>query len=259
MSASTAELRAAVAQAHDLFGRHPELPFPLGVCLACCVSPEIEQQLRQWKLPALTAHHLYEYNTSAKPPTQSVAELGHFLPRMLELIAAGQDIHHSTELFLVRLGNCPPGSWRDDERAVLDRFASALFEVVLRGDALTDGARHWPEDPLTTLLMFDIGGLAIEPLLARWQRSEHVMATIWFVETTYWNFWQDEIYSNAFATDRLAFQQCVRTWLHDPACRRILAEKLTEPEFQRAAATHVADGRMPFPLMVEAVFDHLTR
>jgi hypothetical protein len=257
VSSATAELRAAVARASDVFGRHPAPPYPLDVCLACCVSPEIEQQLRQWTLRALTAHHLYEYNTSAKPPTQSVAALGHFLPRMLELIAAGEDIHHSTELFLVRLGNCPADCWRDDERATLDRFASALFEVVLRGDRLIDGTRRWGEDPLATLLMFDIGGVAIEPLLERWQRCEHLNATIWFVETVYRAFLPDEVYSNAFASDRPAFQQRLRDWLRDASCRRAFADRLTAPEFQRIAATHEADGWTPFPLMVDAVFDYV--
>jgi len=255
--APTAELRAAVAQAYDVFARFPEPRFPLGVCLACCVSPEIERELRQWKLPALTAHHLYEYNASAKPMQQSVAELGHLLPRMLDLIAAGEEVHHSTELFLSRLGNCPVGSWRVDEQAVLDRFAAALFEVALRGEPLTDGARHWPEDPLATLLMFDVAGLSIDPLLARWQQCEQVAAATWFVESAYWNFCEDETYSNPFATDRPAFQRRLRDWLRDPACRRDFAAKLLAPAFQDVAQTHVADGRMPFLLMVDAVFDYL--
>lgn len=257
LAASTIELRAALAQVRHVFDRYPEPPFPLGVCMACCVSPQIERELREWTPSALSAHHLYEYNTSAKPPVQSVAELGHFLPRMLELLALGEEVHHSTELFLVRLGHCAEDAWRDDERAALARFASALFDVVLRGDALADGFRHWPEDPLVTLLMFDIGGLAIEPLLAQWQRCPHPNATIWLVETTYWHFWQDEMYTNSFATDRPAFQHRLRSWLRDPGCRRGFVEKLTTPEFQRLAATHVADGRMPFLLMVDAVFDHL--
>lgn len=256
-SSATAELRAAVAQAYDVFSGFPEPPFPLGVCMACCVSPDIERELREWTLQALTAHHFREYNCSAKPREQSVAELGHFLPRMLELIADGQEIHHSTELFLSRLGNCTPDSWRADERAVLDRFAVALFDVVLRRECLTDGERHWPEDPLVTLLMFDIGGLDIAPLLSSWQRCEHLMATTWMVETIYWDFCPNEVYSNAFATDRPAFQRRLHEWLRDPGCRDAFAAKLVAPDFQRFAATYVADGRMPFTLMVDGVFDYL--
>jgi hypothetical protein len=256
---ATTELRAAAAQAKDVFSRHPAPPFPLGVCLACCMTPEIERELREWKPSALTAHHLYEYNTSAKPPSQSVPELGHFLPRMFELMVAGRDIHHSTELFLVRLGNCPADSWRADERAAIERFSIALFDVVLRGATLPDTAHPWTEDPLATLLMFDIGGVAIEPLLVAWLRCEHPASTIQYVESTYWHFWEDETYSNPFATDRPSFQRRLRDWLLDPECRRVFAAKLLHPDFQEAARMHVADGRVPFPLVIEAVFDHLTR
>ena len=257
--AATAELLHAAAHAGDVFRRYPTPPFPLGVCLACCVSPKIEKQLREWKPSMLTPYHLYEYNTSAKPLRQSVPELGHFLPRMFELMVAGHDIHHSTELFLVRLGNCPADTWRADERAAIDRFAIALFEVALRGATLPNAAHPWPEDPLSTLLMFDIGGVAIEPLLAAWLRCEHPMSTIQYVESTYWHFWEDEMYSGAFAADRPAFRALLRDWLLDPESRRAFATKLLRPDFQEAARKHVPDGRMPFPLMIEAVFDHLTR
>ena len=256
---ATTELRAAVARAKDVFSRYPAPSFPLDVCLACCVSPDIEKQLREWKLSVLTAHHFYEYNSSAKSPSQSVAELGHFLPRMFELMVAGQDIHHSTELFLVRLGNCPADSWRADERAAIDRFASALFDVALRGAQLPDAAHPWTEDPLATLTMFDIGGVAIEPLLAAWLRCEHPMSTIQYVESTYWDFWGDEMYGGAFAADRPAFRARLRDWLLDPECQRAFAAKLLRPDFQELARVHVADGRVPFPLVTEAVFDHLTR
>src|SRR5476651_2034056 len=113
-------LSAAVAEAYRAFARHVAPAFPLDVCLACCCPVDVEQQLRQWPLARLTTGHFYEYNCSAKSEVQPAPEIGHLLPRMLELLAEGGEIHHSVELALDRLGRCPPQSWNESERAALD-------------------------------------------------------------------------------------------------------------------------------------------
>src|SRR5689334_22591272 len=82
-------------------------PSPLDVCLNCCVSEKVERELREWPLAEITARHLYDYNTSAKGLVQPVKEVKHLLPRMLELLSEGEQIHHSIELSLDRLGLCP--------------------------------------------------------------------------------------------------------------------------------------------------------
>ena len=135
-------LRAIVAKAHRTFRHHAAPPFPLDVCLNCCVSEQTEKRLRQWPLDQLTDRYFYEYNTSAKSDIQPVAEIGHLLPRMLELLAEGTEIHHSIELSLDRLGRCPKGSWNEGEQEVLDRFASAYFDCVLRDGPLEIGRAH---------------------------------------------------------------------------------------------------------------------
>ncbi len=247
-------LRSAVDDAYRAFRRFGAPAFPLDVCLACCVSVEVEQQLRERPLQQLTTRQLHDYNDSAKQRIQNPREVGYFVPRMLELLAEGAEIHHSMEISLDRVGRCPADSWSGEQRAVLDRFAQAYFAAVLR-----DGARRWPDDPLSILLMFDIGGLAIAPLLARWQACEDPQAILRFVESTYWQFWPDENYTNGFASDRPVFRERLREWMLDPACRRVFADRLLSPEFQRLAASHESGTRTPFPLMVDAVFDHLTR
>lgn len=251
-------LREAVARTYASFAHHRVAPLGLGVC-PCCVSEQVATELRDWALPRLEARHFYEYNTSAKPVTQSVSEIGHFLPRMLELVATGEDIHHSTELSLVRLGHCPADSWCEDERAALDSFALALFDSVLRGAALLDGAAPWGDDPLATLLMFDIGGVDVDPLLEHWRRCDDPFAAIRFVEATYWNFWPDENYDNSFAKDRAMFRRRLKAWVLESGCRRQFADRLVSPEFQCIAASRDSGVHVPFPLMVDAVFDHLTR
>jgi len=256
---SRSALHAAVAEVYRAFARHTEPPRPLDVCLACCVSVEIEQQLRHWPLKRLPAGHFYEYNTSAKSEVQASQEVGYFLPRMLELLAEGAEIHHSIELSLDRLGRCPQGSWTQEEQVVVDRFAIAYFDVILRGSPLDRGCRRWLDDPLSVLLMFDIGELVIEPLLEFWLQCEHPYATLQFVQTTYWNFWEHCEYSNAFASDRPEFRRKIRGWLLDPEHRQRFATKLASPEFLALAEVQHPVGHTSFSTMVEGVFEQLVQ
>ena len=117
---------------------------------------------------------------------------------MLALLADGEEVHHSLEIALDRLGRCPADSWNADERAALDRFALAYFDAVLYGPL----AHRWFDDPLSVLLMLHIGGLSITPLLQRWEECEHPSSTVQYVRATYWDFWSDHRYRNAFADDK---------------------------------------------------------
>ena len=246
-------LQSAVDGAYLAFRRHGALSMPLDICGYCCVSEETAQRLRE-QLPAcLTSSDFREYNGSSKSDVQRAAEVGHYLPRMLALLANGEEIHHSLEIALDRLGRCPADSWNAEERVALDRFALAYFDAVLRG-AL---AHRWFDDPLSVLLMFHIGGLSIAPLLKLWEDCEHPSATVQYVRATYWDFWSNQQYVNAFADDRPEFLQQVRDWLLETSCRRRFARRLSEPDFL-AVAEHERDtGCMPFAMMVDAVFDNL--
>ena len=253
-------LFAVVEEAYPVFGRRPTPPHVLDVCLHCCVSDEVEQRLRLLPLKQVPAKYLYEYNGSAMSEIQNAREVGYFLPRMLELLAIGDEIHHSIEISLDRLGRCPKDSWTEAETAVLDRFAKAYFDVVLRTGPL-GGDRHriLVDDPLSVLLMFDIAGLDIGPLLELWLNCEHPYATVQYVENTYWDFWEDGDYKNAFASDRPEFRRRIREWLTAPEHRRRFAEKMISPEFLAAAETHTASGNMPFSMVVEGVFAQLVQ
>ena len=251
----SADLQSAVDGVYLAFHRrHGSRSLPLDICGYCCVSDETAQRLRDQPLARLTASDFREYNGSAKSEIQRAAEVGHYLPRMLALLANGEEIHHSLEIALDRLGRCPADSWTESELAALCDFALAYFDAVLYGSL----AHRWFDDPLSVLLMFHVGGLSIAPLLRRWEDCEHPSSTIQYVRATYWDFWKEQRYTNAFADDRPEFQQQVHDWLLDPRCRRRFAERLTAPEFL-ASAEHERDtGCMSFALMTEAVFDQLT-
>ena len=250
-----APLRATVADAWRLFGRHAVPTVPLDACVCpCCMAPELEQEMRELPLTALTAKHFYEYNCAAKSEVQPADELLYLLPRMMEVLAEGAEISHSIELSLDRLGNCPRDSFDDAEREVLDRFALAYFER-----SIGVKSRGVTVDPMSQLLMFDIGGIDIGPLLDVWLQSDTPWSTVHFVRTTSWDFWEKQDYQNAFATDRLAFRQRIRLWLVDLANRRRFADKLLHPDFQSLAARQPATGQVAFSTMVDGVFDNLSQ
>jgi len=250
-----AALQAAVDGVHLAFRRFRSRSTSLDICGYCCVSEETATRLREAPLASLASSDFREYNGSAKSRVQCAAEVGHFLPRMLALMADDEEIHHSLEIALDRLGGCPPDSWNVEERAALDGFALAYFDAVLHGPL----AHRWFDDPLSVLLMFHAGGLSIEPLLRRWEACEHPSSTVQYVRATYWDFWEDRRYINAFADDRPEFLQQVRDWLLDPACRRRFAGRLTAPDFL-AMAEHERDtGCTSFAMMTDTVFEHLTQ
>lgn len=254
----SAVLRAAVADAYRVFKRYRAPKHPLDACVACCLSEKTEKEMRTLPLYKLTAHHFYEYNTAARSPEQPADEVKYLLPRMLELLADGQDIHHSLEISLVRIGSCQAGSFTDIETGVLNRFALAYFHQVLI-DPSPHGTQRLLDDTLSVLLMFHIAGLNIEPLLALWLQSDEPGATVRFVQDTYWGFWKDHDVSNAFATDHPSFKALFKQWLLDPAVRHRFVEKLMAADFQRRADTEHGYPSVNFNAMVDAVFDELTR
>ena len=256
---SPTDLQAAVAACYRAFAKHKKPMRPLDICLACCVSEEIDKQLCEWPLKRLSARHFYQYNGSAMSDVQKPGEVGYFLPRMLELLAEGLEIHHSIELSLDRLGRCPAGSWTREEQAALDRYALDYFDTVLCNGLLGEGARRFLDDPLSVLLMFDIGAIAIDPLLNHWLKSDDPLSTIQFVQSTYWDFWQDRDYRNAFASGRPDFRRTIRDWLLDPAHRKQFAAKLLAPSFLTLAETQSPVGNMPFSILVDGVFEQLTQ
>jgi hypothetical protein len=249
----------AIADAYRAFGRYREPLLPLDVCIACCVSEKTEKQLREWPLKRLTARHFYEYNSSAKSHEQDPREVGHFVPRMLDLLAEGEEIHHSIELSLDRLGRCPQDSWTQQQHAALSRYALAYFDLVLCGAPMGASGRRLKDDPLSVVLMFDIGALDTEPLLTHWLHCENPYSTIQFVQTTYWDFWEDCDYSNAFASDRPDFRQRIRAWLLHPEHRKRFAAKMLSTDFLAQAEAQPSTGHTSFSTMIDGVFAQLTQ
>jgi hypothetical protein len=252
-------LRAAVEETYAAFAEFRRPALPLDVCTVCCVPEEVAKQLHEWPLKRLTVEHLFEYGDSAKSQVQNPAEVGYFVPRMLELLAEGAEIRHSLAIALDRMGGCPPGSWTVTQQSALLRFASAYFALAIRGGVVDPRGRVLPDDPFEVLLMFDGGGIAIQPLLAHWLECDDPMSTVQFVRQSHWDFWHEHDYRNPFASDRGTFRQEIREWMLDASTRRRFTEKLLASDFLAIVPTVCGDAHVSFATMVEGVFEHLVR
>ena len=256
---TTPSLQLAVRRAYDVFGAYTPPTQPLDVCTLCCMDEELEREMRAVPLRKLKRLHFYEYSTGAKSVDgQPADEVKYLLPRLLELLAAGEETHHSIELALDRVGRCPADTFSAEEKAVLDAFMLACFDACLRGEWAAEEIWHELEDPLALLVMADYAGLALAPLLQHWTRHESPQSTIRFVESTYWGFWPKHKTTNAFATNRPRLQAVFKDWMLAPATKAAFTTKLLLPHFLDQVEQTPSNTCAPFPVMVDAVFDHLT-
>lgn len=89
---TTPSLQSAVRRAYDVFGAYVAPNQPLNVCTFCCMDEELEREMRAVPLRKLKRQHFYEYGTGAKSVDgQSADEVKYLLPRLLELLAAGEE------------------------------------------------------------------------------------------------------------------------------------------------------------------------
>ena len=218
----------AIEQVYAAFDQCRAPDHLLDVCVGCCMDAALEKEMRCMPLRQLTARHFYEYNTSAKSEVQPGDEIRYLLPRMLELLSQGAELHHSTELYLDRVGRCEPGSFSAQERVAIDAFALVFFAEGLR-------QHHWQarapspfmgSNAFDILLMFDLGGIALEPLLTHWLQAQGTSATLHYVNASYWDFWKAQEIDNAFAADRPAFRETMKSWLLDARHRECFAAKM---------------------------------
>lgn len=221
------ELDAAVQNLYAVFARYPAPMFPLDVCLDCCVDAKVERELRELPLRSLAAHHFYQYNDSAKGAVQPVGEVKYLLPRLLELLAYGARLHHSAELYLDRLGRCDPCAFTSKERDAIQLFALVHFQAALEQWPIDSGSLFMGENAFSILLMWDIGGVDVSPLLAHWLAADSEAATLHYIDASHWDFWESGgTFTNAFASDRGLFKDRLHDWMTATAHRRVFARRI---------------------------------
>ncbi|MES2608849.1 MAG: hypothetical protein V4679_01345 [Pseudomonadota bacterium] len=249
-------LHEAVDAAYAAFQHHGAPAGMLDVCMPCCVDETTERELRRLPLRQLTARHFYEYNGSAKSSEQPADELLYFLPRMLDLLAQGKELHHSTELYLDRLGNCRANALSPKERSTVQAFALAFFREGL-GRTGPDASPFDGANAFDILLMFHKGGVDVQPLLAHWLCDERPNAVLHYADASYWDFWGKHEIQNAFAEDQPEFREAMKAWLLDAGNRKRFAQKILAMDMgAMGPSAHCTCGNCMGPRQIlEAVFD----
>jgi hypothetical protein len=214
----------AVANLYAAFKSYEPPKMLLDVCTGCCMDEKLEKEMRKLPLASLYRNHFYQYNDSAKSAVQPADEIKYFIPRMFELLSKGEDLHHSMELYLDRVGRVPEGVFLNPEKKAIDEFALIFFTEGLKEMPFVDGGIFQRDDAFTTLLMFEIGGVDLTPLLAHWLQAETEIATLHFAYSTLWHFWHDggEI-GMAFASDRPKFRETMKAWIMNSETRQVFA------------------------------------
>ncbi len=182
----TDALAAASQALYQSFAGYRSPSVALDACVTCCMDADLEREMRRLPLRSLTEHHFYQYNDAAKSVVQPADEIKYLAPRMLELLAQGARLHHSTELYLDRLGRCEPGSFSSQESAALQAFARAFFALGLEQWAEPDTSVFQGEEAFSFLLMWDYAGVPLQPLLDHWLTCDSESATLHFVDACFY-------------------------------------------------------------------------
>jgi hypothetical protein len=250
-------LNLAIDQLYAAFDHYNAPKYMLDVCLGCCMNPQLEKEMRTLALRQLTANHFYQYNDSAKSPAQPPDEIKYFLPRMLELLAQGAQLHHSTELYLQRMGNCDSADYSAAERRAIDQFALAFFADGLGQHPSLSDNRFAGSNAFDILLMFDLGGVPLAPLLDYWLKSQEPASTLHYAESSFWDFWKDHAVHNAFANDRAMFCETMASWMLNIEHRQQFAQKILALDLENIEPVKTCGccSSIQMTDIVESVFD----
>ncbi|NVO15742.1 MAG: hypothetical protein HXX10_17045 [Rhodoplanes sp.] len=257
----TPDLAAAIAGAYRVFGRY-RMSGAVTVCRCnVCVGPDDARALSILPLTSISSSLLAQYTHSAHEWDDDVAyEFRYFLPRYLDLIAAG-DAPSTTgaEICLERLHRADyRNAWPAAERDAIDAF----FLAQLRADLLTPplldatGLPAWHSDPAEdTLCMAAHAGGDVAPLLAAWDAERGrlpVLHIAVMVATADWigNRLANRGWVGLPRPHVEAAHDAVMRWLLRPATRdRLEAACLDEQDDGAAALLSLAEtivaGRLP--------------
>lgn len=193
---------------------------PLHACICpICLAPELELEMRTLPLRELRAKHFYEYNGGVIDKTQNSNEIKYFLPRMIELFAQNEELHHSLEIYFARVGYVPKSEFTATELTIWQKFADAYLDKLLTQD--TDY-----KSIFSYLEMFHKAHIDIRPFLQRWQNNDTPQAIIHFVHASwYYYVWQQETV-DTFDDDEAEYQQIMKDWLDNTEHKQHVAHQL---------------------------------
>jgi hypothetical protein len=188
-------LRRAIQRAYDVFLEFDFGGDPATVCSCpCCVSEETALQLGKTPRSKIGAELMREYLGSAHEHDEesSGRELRHFLPRVFELLAGGEEVCFSgNEVALMRLGPFCGGiyadyrrNWSPQEIETIDAFFEAYWLAALNerpslfrrpgtGELLFEESRA-----KESLCMIALAGGEIERFLSLWDDQRSLSADL---------------------------------------------------------------------------------
>ncbi|UYZ84865.1 hypothetical protein MTZ49_04675 [Entomomonas sp. E2T0] len=201
-------MQQIIKKAYAIFSVYTA-PEHFNVCTACCVSLEEEKALRTLPLSLLPRQLIYSYNVSAKSQQNNKSEVAYLLPRILELIALDEDIHHSTELNLTWLFTVSHELWTDQEKDLLAEFALQYLKDKFQQAEQNQKIVMIDE----ILIMFCSASINIEPLLDYMAQHSnfYIIASIAFLIS--WNKGGESYISNSFATNCPQINIIFNHWL----------------------------------------------
>ncbi|WP_155372719.1 hypothetical protein [Catellatospora vulcania] len=162
------DLQAAVTELYAVYARHPRAE-RIDYC-GHCVDEAEALVLQRIPLHRLTAADLERFTFKLMSTWGDEADLRHFLPRILELFATGEQ--RDGHLLTKTLSNVRyyGAAWGPDELAAVERYLLALMRQIL-----TD---H--DSPLQVAALLKGAGEnrhTVEPYLAVWAREPGEAAT----------------------------------------------------------------------------------
>ena len=223
---TTSRLQASVNELYRVFANYSAPATPFHVCTYCCMDANLEKEMRQLPLRQLSRLHLSEYNQAAESNAKPDAEIKYLLPRMLELMAQGAELHHSQEVVLRRLGDCSPDEFSSEETKAVLEYALAHFEQGLQQMPWTQGSLFGDENAFTYLLMWALAGVEIRPLMDLWIKQASVSSTLHFAFAYAEDYLPNWEWGNAFAEDHPAIRQELKEWLDSDECFRKFVPEL---------------------------------
>jgi hypothetical protein len=179
-----AELEAKLTPGHPFFelidkafrifaGRKPK---STEVCQQCCMDPEIEADFFNPPIRQLPLAYVRDWYSAAYEPPIAKETWGYLLPRVLEILAAGEEVASvGCEVSLNRFETGNPDHWSFAEWRILDRFQRHFLrsKLVPSDDHLDD-----------FICMFGTAGWDVEELVRQVESApDQVLAD------RFWNDW----------------------------------------------------------------------
>jgi hypothetical protein len=215
-------------------------PTELGVCVNCCMEPEVEEDFLRPDRDQLPLAYVRDWFFAAPATPMPKGPWEYLLPRVLEILACGEEAATvGIEVTLSRFPTGDPEMWTSEQFAVLQRFAAAFLD-----QQKTSTTDHLDD----VLCMLGLAGFALEPLLARldaWTDAElagklyHDWAypcgggSIWITA-----FWEAPLNTRVFEwyTSRALYERMEAFGLNDETPREISGKALDVADIIRSSA-----------------------